>query len=156
MAENYTAAQAAKIIREGEDLAAMQDIGRRFPLFAILSGGDVESLERLLQAIPEHISVRKMESVLKADIVEEDDEEPEEKPAPKKAKAKPKAKPEPEEDDGEEEGYEEMSAKALYDLCKEREIKVVAKKKAPYYIKKLEEADAADDDGDGDDDDWDI
>lgn len=52
--------------------------------------------------------------------------------------------------------YSEMSVKELYALCKERSIKVEPKKVAKYYIKQLEEYDAAQDDwGDEDDeDDW--
>lgn len=51
--------------------------------------------------------------------------------------------------------YESMSAKELYDLCKERGIKVQPKKPAKYYVKQLEEYDNAQDDwGDDDDGDW--
>ena len=32
MAKNYTLAEAAKVIAEGKDYEALQDIGRRFPL----------------------------------------------------------------------------------------------------------------------------
>lgn len=55
------------------------------------------------------------------------------------------------EDWGEEEeddavDYSEMSAKELYNLCKERDIKVAPKKPAKYYINQLEEWDAAQED----------
>lgn len=52
--------------------------------------------------------------------------------------------------------YSEMSVKELYNLCKERSIKVEPKKVAKYYISQLEEYDAAQDDwGDEDEeDDW--
>ena len=61
-----------------------------------------------------------------------------------------------EDDDDEEVDYSEMSAKELYQLCKEREIKAVPKKPAKYYINLLEEYDKANEDwGDDDeDDDW--
>ena len=39
-----------------------------------------------------------------------------------------------------------MSAKELYKLCKERDIKVAPKKPAKYYIDQLEEYDAAQED----------
>lgn len=42
--------------------------------------------------------------------------------------------------------YSEMSAKELYKLCKERDIKVAPKKPAKYYINQLEEYDAAQED----------
>lgn len=51
--------------------------------------------------------------------------------------------------------YEDMSAKELFGLCKERDIEVAPKKPAKYYIKQLEEYDAAHDDWDDDDSDWD-
>lgn len=53
--------------------------------------------------------------------------------------------------------YSDMSAKELYELCKERGIEVKPKKPAKFYINQLEEWDKAnddwgDDDEDGDDD----
>ena len=96
----------------------------------------------------------------------DDDEEEDEAPKRKKPsapKVKGKAKPEPEDDDdddwtdieGEEEtiDYSEMSAKELYQLCKERKIDVVPKKPAKYYITQLEEYDKAQDDWEDDDED---
>lgn len=51
--------------------------------------------------------------------------------------------------------YSEMSAKELYQLCKEREIKVQPKKPAKFYINQLEEYDKAHEDwGDEDEDEW--
>jgi hypothetical protein len=54
--------------------------------------------------------------------------------------------------------YDEMAVKDLYKLCKERQIEVEPRKKKPYYLKKLRDADAAEDDwGDEEDDfedDW--
>lgn len=98
---------------------------------------------------------------------DEDDEEFDEKPAKKSksAKSKPastskKKKPEPEEedwdddDDGETIDYSEMSAKELYQLCKERDIEAEPKKPAKYYIRLLEEYDQSEEDwGDNEDDD---
>lgn len=63
-----------------------------------------------------------------------------------------------EEDDDDVIDYSEMSPKELYDLCKEREIKVPPKKPAKFYINQLEEWDKAHedwgDDEDEDDDEW--
>lgn len=71
---------------------------------------------------------------------------------------------ETEEDDWEEEDddaaidYSEMSAKELFNLCKERKIECAPKKPAKYYITLLEEYDAAhedwEDDEEDEDDDW--
>lgn len=51
-----------------------------------------------------------------------------------------------EEEEGEAPDYESMSPKELFDLCKERDIKVPPKKPAKFYIKQLEEYDQAQDD----------
>lgn len=63
---------------------------------------------------------------------------------------------EDDEDDGEDTDYEDMSVKELYKLCKKRKIDVEPKKSQRYYIKKLEDADQAEDDweDEDDDDDW--
>lgn len=59
-----------------------------------------------------------------------------------------------EEEDDDEIDYSEMTAKELYKLCKEREIRVAPKKPAKYYINQLEEWDAAQEDwGEEDDED---
>jgi hypothetical protein len=101
------------------------------------------------------------------DVVGDDDDYEDEKPKKKKAvKASGRKKPEPEEDDWDEEDsddidYSDMTAKELYNLCKERKIDVESKKPPRYYIKQLEEYDKAQDDWDEDsegddydDDEW--
>ena len=94
-----------------------------------------------------------------ADNEDDDDDEDEvtkKRPA-KSAGVKKENKNEPEEenDDYEDEDwsndedavdYSDMSPKELYDLCKEREIKVPPKKPAKFYINQLEEYDKAHDD----------
>ena len=59
-------------------------------------------------------------------------------------------------DDDESEGvdYDEMPPKELYDLCKERNIDVKPKKPKHYYVKQLEDWDAAQDEWGDDDDEW--
>ena len=51
-----------------------------------------------------------------------------------------------------------MSARELYDLCKERELECKPKKQAKYYINLLEEDDKVhsdwDDEDDEDEEDW--
>lgn len=103
------------------------------------------------------------------DDEDDDEEETTTKKRPAKSTGKPKKskKPEPEDDEDEDDDwdedeeeddkpdYSEMSAKELYNLCKERKIKVAPKKPAKYYINQLEEYDAAHEDwGDEDEDNW--
>lgn len=93
--------------------------------------------------------------------IETDEEDYEEDETPKKRPAKSSGKKsgkkvEPEDDDDYEEDwdddaddfvdYSEMSPKELYQLCKEREIKVPPKKPAKFYINQLEEYDKAHED----------
>ena len=102
---------------------------------------------------------------------EEDEDEVPKKRAPKSTSDKKSRKNEPEEDEDDDDydadedwednesedtlDYSEMSAKELYQLCKEREIKVAPKKPAKYYINQLEEYDKAHEDWeDEDDEDW--
>ena len=103
------------------------------------------------------------------DVDEEDEDEAPKKRAPKSTgntKKSKKSEPEEDEDDyddedwGEEDDdvidYSDMTAKELYELCKEREIKVQPKKPAKYYINQLEEWDKAQDDwsDEDEDDEW--
>ncbi len=99
---------------------------------------------------------------------EEDDDEAPKKRAPKSIGGKKNKKSEPEPDEEDEDDYEEeewaeeddgavdysdMSPKELYQLCKEREIKVPPKKPAKFYINQLEEWDKAHEDWGDDEDD---
>lgn len=134
MARNWNVADAYEALRSGDKEARM-DIGRRFPLFATATEDEI------IAAIPDYISVRKVEAALKADAgVSEDDveevkaEEVEEAKPAKKAKAKKVAEPE-EEDDEEEE-----------DEAPKKPVKKAAKAKKP--AKKVVEDDDEDDDMD--------
>lgn len=96
------------------------------------------------------------------DSDEDDDDDTSKKRTQKSVDKKNTHKPEPEddndddydnedfgeddEDDADTADYSEMSAKELYDLCKERDIKVAPRKPAKYYINQLEEWDAAQED----------
>lgn len=122
------------------------------------------------KAYSEKAILKMLDKAYPCDATSEDGDDEDEAPpkrTPKKAAPKKAAKaPEPEDDDeddydayegnlGEDEaGYDEMSEKELYKLCKERKIEAVPKKAKKYYIKLLEEYDAAQDDW-GDDDDED-
>ena len=109
--------------------------------------------------------LKMLDKAFPCDIEDEEDEDEDETPkkrAPKSTDSKKGKKPEPEdieedEDDyddeewGDEEednviDYSDMSPKELYQLCKEREIKVAPKKPAKFYINQLEEWDKAQDD----------
>lgn len=101
------------------------------------------------------------------DATEDEDEDEDDKPvrkkkAPKDTGKKGRAKDDDDDDDewdGDEDeedivDYYEMSAKELYKLCVERDIKVKPKKSEDWYIKLLEKADEAEDE-DEDGDEWD-
>lgn len=136
MAENWTLAQAVRIIREGKNLEAIKDIGKRFPVAAILANGHVESLERLLCSVPEFITMRKVETVLAGSISDgESDGEPAGEPA-----SQPST---PASTGGTD--YESKTAKELAQLCADRKLEFaksrVAEKK--YLISVLTKADGA-------------
>lgn len=90
------------------------------------------------------------ESALKAKIKEA---------YPWPSKAKPKddddSVPWDEEEEKAADDYDSMAVKELYKLCKERNIDAEPRKQKPYYIKKLRDADAAEDDWGDEDDDFD-
>lgn len=161
MATNWTLAQAVKKINEGTDKASIQDIGRRFPLtaVAIAEMGTNAGASKIIGALPSHITARKIESVLKDGVSDQDvdeeieddaaEEEEAKKPAKKTAK-KPVKKADVEDSEDED---EEDDPVALYKKCKKAGIKVAPKKSAKYYKDQLDIAAAANDDAD--DDDWD-
>lgn len=124
MAKNWKVAEAVNAIRNG-DKDAIADIGRRFPLFAVNAATVNDGAMGLIEAIPEFITVRKMESVLKKGV---DDSEVES-----------------EEDEIDEE-EEEVKPK------KEKKEKKVAKKKAKKAEKPSKKKKVDDDDEDDDDD----
>ena len=157
MATNWTLAQAKKVITEGTDLAAITDIGRRFPLtaLAIAKIGDNEGATTIINALPEHITVRKIESVLKDGITDSganddddddtEDAEHDEKPAKKNAKAKAET----------DDTADAEDPITLYKKCKKAGLKVAPKKSAKYYKDALKKAQEAENEADGDTDDWD-
>lgn len=104
------------------------------------------------------------------DLSDDEEDEPKKKAPKKQGKKKPEPETDIDEDeddelpyeddeaeDDESTDYEDMSVKELFKLCKKRKIEVEPKKSQRYYIKKLEDADQAEDDWEGDeddDDDW--
>ena len=106
-----------------------------------------------------------LDKAFPCDASEDDDDDYKPKKSSKRKQPKPKYE-EPDDNDewedddaeGEEEiDYYELSPKELYKLCKERDIDVVPKKPAKYYITKLEDDDSKREDGwdeEDDDDEW--
>ncbi len=136
MAQNWNVKQALAAINKGNK-EAITDIGRRFPLTSNILAriGEDKAAGELINALPDHITVRKIESILKdgvqVDDSDNDVEEPEveaeatedAKPA-KKAKA---AKKETTEDAGDD--YSKMSGDQLIALLKEHGVYADCKKK---------------------------
>ena len=161
MATNWTLAGATKEILSGNK-EAIQDVGRRFPLTAnaIASMGNNPGALTLINAMPDYITARKIEAILKDGVQESDDVEEaieteeedvkEEKPAKKEKAEKKPAKNEkevkPEEETADDSvDYSKMTAVELFKLCKKRGIKVEPKQKADVYIKALKAADEPED-----------
>ena len=142
--------------------------------FSVVPMDKVKFRNEKAKAYSEKSILKMLDKAFPCDATEDDDEDEDEAPkkrAPKSTGKKNTRKPEPEDDDeddydnedwGEEEeddavDYSEMSAKELYNLCKERDIKVAPKKPAKYYINQLEEWDAAQEDWgeeEEDEDEW--
>lgn len=171
MAINWSAYDAAKVVIEGKDVANIQDIGSRFPLFsrAVMAAGD--GVLPILAALKDY-TARKFEMNMKTagEDVEDGEEAEDEKPvkpekkAPEK-KGRKKAEPvkeETEDDvdeeetfDGNEADYESMTGKALYALCCERGLSSKCKKRdKASLIAVLKAADGENTNAD-DDEDWD-
>lgn len=133
MAKNWKVGEAVVAIQSGSTEDKL-DIGRRFPLFAILAAQTNEAGVTLLNCVPEYVTARKIESVLKGELQEgsEDgggNEDEDEKPATKKqAKAPAKS------NDDELEG---KSPKELFAIAQELGVEVEPKKTADYYIKAI-------------------
>lgn len=142
--------------------------------FSVVPMDKVKFRNEKAKPYSEKAILKMLDKAFPCDIEDEDEEDEDETPkkrAPKSTGGKKNRKPEPEpeededdyEDDWEEEAddddvvdYSEMSAKELYELCKEREIKVPPKKPAKFYINQLEEYDKAHEDweDEDDEDDW--
>ena len=171
MAINWNAYDAAKVVIEGKDVANIQDIGSRFPLFsrAVMAAG--EGVIPLLAALKDY-TARKFEMNMKTagedvedaeEVAEEKEEKPEKKAPAKKGRKKAESvKEEPEADvdeeedfNGDEVDYESMTGKALYALCCERGLSSKCKKRdKASLIAVLKAADGENTSAD-DDEDWD-
>lgn len=139
--------------------------------FSVVPMDKVKFRNEKAKPFSEKAILKMLDKAFPCDIEDEDEEEDE---TPKKrppkttgSKKNQKVEPEEEEDDDYDENwdddaddfvdYSEMSPKELYELCKEREIKVPPRKPAKFYINQLEEYDKAHadwEDEDEDDDEW--
>lgn len=161
MAKNWKVGEAVEAVKAG-DKEAIMDIGRRFPLFAVLAAQTNEAGVQLLNMVPDYVTARKIEMGLKEGVAEtgdsddaEDkeeakDEKEDKKAADKKDDKKADKKADDKKADKKEDSkkaavdpYEGKSAKDLFTICKERGIKVEPKQAADIYLKALKKDDAA-------------
>jgi hypothetical protein len=166
MAKNWKVGEAARAVQSGDKEATL-DIGKRFPLFAVLVAQTNEAGLKLLDVVPDYVSARKIEMGLKGETEpatedkDEDDEDKtpdEKKPAAKDKKPAKKAEEDDEDEGSDDEGeqdYSEMKAKELLAICEKRGIKVkdTYKGDRKYLTKQLEKYDAEAADKDEDDED---
>ena len=126
MAQNWNVKQALAAINKGNK-EAIADIGRRFPLTSNILAriGEDKAAGELINALPDHITVRKIESILKDGIQVDDsdndvdvDDEVEEKSESKKQNSK-NANNE----------YSSLNGTQLADLLKEHGVYADCKKK---------------------------
>lgn len=174
MAKNYTFAEAVQIITEGKDMAAIAEIGKRFPLLlskvtvCVTKAGN--DFAELMSYMPEYLTANKVNGTIKNALLNDEDEgdkaadantADEDEPAPKKTskKAAKESKGDDDEDEGdddEEDGgadYESMTSKDLWKLVTKRGLKSKTDGKKANMIKALKAADAESGDEDSVDDD---
>lgn len=139
--------------------------------FSVVPMDKVKFRNEKAKAYSEKSILKMLDKAFPCEDAEDEDEDDEpKKRAPKSSGKKSSKKSEPDYDEDEEDDYDaegwdddeddevidysEMSAKELYELCKERGIKVPPKKPVKFYVNELEEYDAAQNDwGDEDDED---
>lgn len=140
--------------------------------FSVVPMDKVKFRNEKAKAYSEKTILKMLDKAWPCDAATDDDDDEDDEPKKRASKSVGKKtsskKSEPEEDDDYDDepwddedadddvvDYSKMSAKELYDLCKERDIKVAPKKPAKYYINQLEEYDSAQDDwGDEEEDNW--
>lgn len=136
MAKNWKVGEAVRAIMAGnkEDIL---DIGRRFPLFLNLASQTNEAGAKILDCVPDYVTARKIESVLKGDATTDEGGEDAGEAGDEKAETKKTEKAAEKKGD-----YTGKSPKELYELCKSRGLKVETKQPAEVYIKALKADDA--------------
>lgn len=182
--KNWTPGEAIRVLREGTDIEAIQDIARRLPLFAINCMSE-EGLIKIVENIP-HLSARQLNTALmdikeftkENDEEEVEEEEKEEKTVKKEKSTKKTVKKEEIEDEDDEEDDEEddwddeeeeekeapdfskMSQKELMQAAKELGCKIKKGMKKSDVVAMLEKAVGKpvedEEDDEDDEDDWDI
>ena len=170
MAKNWTIGEAFRAVMEG-DKEGILDVGKRFPLSCVMLAKVNAEAAVIFDALPENMTVRKLESALKGDIEVSDEEDANEdtpvvEKKEKKEKAEKKvgkrgrpakkvAEPDDDEDfddedfDDEDEEDEDEEEVVVKPKKKEKE----KKNKKPAKKPVVEDDDDDDDDFDFDDDD---
>ena len=91
MAKNWTIGEAFKAVMKG-DKEGILDVGKRFPLSCVMLAKVNAEAAVIFDALPENMTVRKLESVLKGDIeVSDEDDASEDAPVVEKKEKKEKA-----------------------------------------------------------------
>lgn len=161
MAKNWTIKEAYDAIK-AEDKAAILDFGKRFPL-ATMAVARMQQADLLVSGLPEHVTMRKVDSFLKDGVEPYEEEGVEKKPEKKIPNRNPsgkrgrpaKVKEVEEEEAPEGNRYEGMSAVELFKECKKRGITVQPKQKSKVYIDLLLEEDKKAESDEDETDDWD-
>ena len=77
MAKNWTIGEAFKAVMEG-DKEGILDVGKRFPLSCVMLAKVNAEAAVIFDALPENMTVRKLESALKGDAEVSDEDDPNE------------------------------------------------------------------------------
>lgn len=144
--KNWTVKEAAQVIRENKDAEAIKEIVKHFPLFAVIVAG--RDFDGLTDAMPEHLTVRKIENELNNGTAGVED-------------ADADVDDEVEDTEDSEKALEDMTKNELIALCEKKGLKVQKHQRPKqYYIDALNGADdeepekaAADDDEEEEEDD---
>lgn len=138
--------------------------------FSVVPMDKVKFRNEKAKPYSEKAILKMLDKAFPSDDIEDEDEDEDEAPkkrGPKNSGKKSSKKQDVEDDDDEDDyseewedddnndvvDYSELSPKELYELCKERDIKVPPRKSAKFYINQLEEYDEAQEDW-GDNDEW--
>lgn len=134
--KNWTVKEAVKVICENKDTEAIKEIVKHFPLFAVIAAG--RDFDALAAAMPEHLTVRKVENELNNGAASNEDAEDQDENI----------------EDGEEQDLSAMTKNELIALCEKKGLKVQKHQKPKqYYIDALNEAEDSDTDTDTEDED---
>lgn len=141
--KNWTVSEAVKVIREGKDVNAIKEIVKHFPLFAVIVAS--KDFDGLAAAMPEHVTVRKIENELNSGNAGDEDIDDEDTDGTD------------DDQDVSDEDLSAMSTKQLIALCEKRGIKVPKYgKNKQFYLDALsggtEDDDQPDDDNEDEDD----